>query len=79
MPLKFLKGHGRKYFGENQGAPFIIAFMATLMLSAVFLMMRNYDYANAVATCGYFLVVIGVILQLISFIRSKKAGTEEKT
>lgn len=73
-----LKERTKKYFKENPGAPLIIAFMITLMLSAVFLIVGNDVYANAAATCGYFSLVIGVILQLVSFIRSNKKGIQSE-
>jgi hypothetical protein len=73
-----LKERTRKYFKENPGAPFILAFMVTLMLSAVLLIVGNDVYANVAATCGYFSLVIGVILQLVSFIRSSKRDSNQK-
>jgi len=36
------------------------------------------DYANTLATIAYFFLVIGVLLQFISFIKSERAKSHPK-
>lgn len=67
-----------KYLKENLGTTLIIAFMILLILSAVFLLMGKESYANIVAVYSYYSLIIGVFLQLISFLRNKKKISNEK-
>jgi len=64
------------YFKENWGAPFIIAFMMLLIIAAIYLSIGNEAYANEIAIYAYYALVIGVFLQLASYI--KYAKKEEK-
>ncbi|HIQ13732.1 MAG TPA: hypothetical protein EYH44_05075 [Thermoprotei archaeon] len=64
-----------KYFRENWGAPFIIAFMGLLIGAAYYLSIGNDKYANTLAEYAYYNLVIGVALQFISYI--KYGGDEE--
>jgi uncharacterized membrane protein YbhN (UPF0104 family) len=64
------------YFKENWGAPFIIAFMILLIIAAIYLSIGNEAYANEIAIYAYYALVIGVFLQLASYI--KYAKKEEK-
>jgi hypothetical protein len=57
------------YLKENWGAPFIVAFMAMLIACASALAYGNEALANEVAIYAYYLLVVGVALQLASFIR----------
>lgn len=68
----------KEYLRENLGAPFIIAFMALLLLSAVHFLLGVNEMADSLATVAYFVLVGGVLLQLASYIRgfrhSRKDG-----
>lgn len=64
----------KRYFRENLGAPFIIVFQGLLLVCAGLLIVGNAELANGVATGAYFSLVIGVVLQLISFLRHGKEG-----
>ena len=64
----------KRYFRENLGAPFIIGFQILLLVCAGLLIFGNAELANGVATGAYFLLVIGVVLQLVSFLRHGKDG-----
>jgi len=64
----------KRYFKENLGVPFIIVFQVLLLICAGLLIIGNAELANGVATGAYFLLVIGVFLQLVSFIRLGKEG-----
>jgi hypothetical protein len=62
----------KRYFRENWGAPFILGFMLLLMVAAVSLVVGLDFLANEVAVYAYYLLVAGVVLQLVSFIRSRE-------
>jgi hypothetical protein len=57
------------YLGENWGAPFIVAFMAMLMVCSGLLACGNEVAANEVAIYAYYSLVVGLVLQLIYFIK----------
>jgi hypothetical protein len=57
------------YLGENWGAPFIIAFMIILMMCAYLLACGNEFAANVLAVYAYYFLVVGVVLQLICYIK----------
>jgi hypothetical protein len=76
MKLKIkIKASTATYFRENLGAPFIIGFMALLIICAGLLTQGNSSLANDAAVYAYYLLVIGVVLQLASFL---KYGKSEK-
>ena len=65
-----------RYLRQNLGAPFIIVFQMLLLFCA-FLLIRGYpNLANEVAIYAYYSLVIGVVLQLASFLRHRD-GVEE--
>jgi len=66
----------KRYFRENLGAPFIIMFQVLLLVCAGLLVVGNAELANGVATGAYFSLVIGVVLQLISFLRHGEEAEE---
>ena len=57
------------YFLENWGAPFIITFMILLTTATAHLSLGNEPLANKLAEYAYYALVIGVILQLIAYIK----------
>ena len=59
----------KRYFKDNPGAPFIIGFQLLLLVCAGLLFQENSVMANEVALSAYFLLVIGVILQLVAYLR----------
>ena len=59
----------KRYFKDNPGAPFIIGFQLLLLVCAGLLIQGNSVMANEVAVYAYFLLVIGVVLQLIAYVR----------
>jgi len=71
-PLKI-----KRYFRENPGVPFIIMFQVLLLVSAGLLVQGGSGLANEVAVYAYYLLVVGVVLQLISFIRHGKDSKRE--
>jgi heme/copper-type cytochrome/quinol oxidase subunit 4 len=64
------------YVKENWGAPFVVGFMALLMVAAVSLMMDYIVLANEVAVYAYYALVIGVVLQLACFMKYRKREGE---
>ena len=67
MPAR-IKGYVR----ENWGAPFVLGFMLLLIVAAVSLSIGLADVANEVAVYAYYALVVGVILQLVSFLKYRK-------
>lgn len=57
------------YVRENLGAPFILTFMALLIVVAVSLVVGLASLANDVAIWSYCSLVAGVILQLVCFLK----------
>jgi hypothetical protein len=69
-----VKASTAAYFRENLGAPFIFGFMALLMICAGLLIQGNSGLANELAVYAYYLLLVGVFLQLASFLRHGKGG-----
>jgi len=67
----------KRYFSENLGAYFIIVFQALLVVCAGLLVQGDSGLANEVVMCAYYLLVVGVVLQLISFVRHGKGSKLE--
>jgi hypothetical protein len=61
-----------EYLKANLGAPFIVAFMILLASAAAYLAVGMEPSANDVAVYAYYCLVIGVILQLASYVREGK-------
>lgn len=61
-----------RYFKGNPGATFIVGFQALLLVCAGLLISGNSLLAEGVAIVAYFLLVIGVVGQLISLVRHAK-------
>jgi heme/copper-type cytochrome/quinol oxidase subunit 4 len=57
------------YVRENWGAPFILAFIALLIVAAVSLAIGSSSLADDVAVYAYFSLVVGVVLQLVCFLK----------
>ena len=66
----------KRYLRENPGASFIIGFQLLLLVCAGLLIVGNSVWANGLAVVAYFSLVIGVVLQLISFLRHGKQEEE---
>jgi hypothetical protein len=57
------------YVRENWGAPFMVGFMLLLMVVAVSLSIGVTEVANEMAVYAYYALVIGVVLQLVYFMK----------
>ena len=67
----------KNFFQRNPGAFFIAAFQILLIVCAGLLISGNSFRAEGVAVVGYFSLVIGVVLQLISFLRHREGVSEQ--
>jgi hypothetical protein len=68
----------RRHLGENWGAPFVLAFIAALILSAVELSLGFSDVANTVAVYAFYALVLGVALQIASYVKYGEGARVEK-
>jgi hypothetical protein len=64
----------KAYVRESWGAPFVAAFMFLLVVAAASLMMGLEFFANGVAVFAYFALVVGVVLQLVCFLKYGEKG-----
>lgn len=69
-------GQGTKLFLERLGATFIIAFMIVLAVAAVLLALNDEEDANKLAEISYYMLVLGVVLQLILLAKYKEPGNK---
>ena len=67
----------KNYFRRNPGALFIVGFQVLLLVCAGLLFSGYSSWAEGVAVVAYFSLVIGVVLQLISFLRHGEGELEE--
>jgi len=58
-----------RYLKENWGAPFVVGFMLLLITSAAELSIGQPDAANNIAVYAFYLLVLGVALQITSYVR----------
>jgi heme/copper-type cytochrome/quinol oxidase subunit 4 len=65
------------YVRENWGAPFIVGFMLLLMITVASLSMSLATLADEVAVYAFYALVIGVILQLVCYLRHNKSNGEK--
>lgn len=61
----------KRYFKDNPGAIFVMGFQLLLVVCAGLLIQDNLAMANEFAEYAYFLLVIGVVLQLVAYLRHK--------
>ncbi len=66
------------YFRDNLGAPFVIGFQGLLLTAAGLLVVGSSTLANEVAVYSYYLLVVGVVLQFVSYLRSRGKGSEQE-
>lgn len=61
-----------RYFKENWGVPFIIGFMLLLMVAVSSLLTPSLYLAGSLANYACYSLVIGVVLQIASFLKYSK-------
>jgi hypothetical protein len=64
-----------RYFIRNPGALFIIAFDA-LILTCAFLLIQGNPLVDNVAVFAYCFLVVGVVLQVVAFLKDKRLRSE---
>jgi len=62
----------KRYFRENWGAPFITGFMIILLVAVVSVATGSESLANELAIYAYYALVVGVVLQLVCFLKHNK-------
>ncbi len=65
-------GKAKVYVKDNLGSPFIAGFMSLLVVVAVALSAGLSSLANSISVYAYYLLIVGVILQIVSFLRFRK-------
>jgi len=77
LSVKPILSRIKRYFKGNIGAPFIIVFQVLLLICVGLLTLGGSELANGVAVGAYFSLVIGVVLQLVSYLRHEKESERE--
>lgn len=67
----------KEYFKDNPGAPFVIGFQLLLVVCAGLLIQGSLAMANEAATYAYLLLVVGVVLQFIAYVRHRNEAEEK--
>jgi len=62
---------------QNWGFPFILLFQALILLSGGFLIQGDSALANTIVTYSYFSLVVGIALQLTSFLMNGRRKQKE--
>ena len=65
------------YIRTNWGAPFVLAFIVLLIASAALLSAGRSSTANSIAVYAFYALVLGVVLQIASYIRYGESEQEE--
>jgi hypothetical protein len=66
------------YLRKNWGAPFVVAFMVLLIVSAIELSLGLSDSANGTAVYAFYGLVVGVALQIASYMKYGESTVEEQ-
>ena len=69
-----LKERAKEYLITNWGAPFVLAFIVLLITSAAFLSAGAQDLANSIAVYAFYALVLGVVLQIASYVKYGEGG-----
>jgi heme/copper-type cytochrome/quinol oxidase subunit 4 len=68
--------NSKGYVKENWGSPFIVVFILLLITAAVSLSSGLSSFADAVAVYAYYILAVGVVLQLACFLKCPKKDGE---
>jgi hypothetical protein len=71
-------GRIKKYLRENWGAPFVMAFTVLLIFSATQLSLGLTDPANNTAVYAFYVLVLGVVLQIASSVKYGEGKPKER-
>ena len=61
-----------RYLHDNPGAVFIISFMLLMICTAVLLTSGASELANEAAIAAYCVLIVGIALEVISYMRESK-------
>ncbi len=67
----------KSYIRENWGAPFILGFMFLLIAAAFSLSVGLTVLGDEAAINAYYILVVGVVLQLVCFLKYNKNNGEK--
>ena len=65
------------YVRENWGSPFVVGFIFLLLSAAILLSLGISYWAEQIAVYSYYALVIGVVLQIVCYIKYKKVSDDE--
>lgn len=65
----------KNFVVRNLGAPFILIFDA-LILTVAFMAVHGDAFVNDLAVLAYYFLVVGVILQAVSYVRYRSRGSD---
>ncbi|MGI0091934.1 MAG: hypothetical protein ACREBS_09510, partial [Nitrososphaerales archaeon] len=68
----------RRYLRENWGAPFVVAFIILLIASSILLTTGRAGSANSIGVYAFYALVLGVILQIASYIKYGEREEQKK-
>ena len=68
----------KRYLRENWGAPFVLAFIVLLIASALLLSEGQTSSANSIAVYAFYALVLGVVLQIASYIKYGESGSKHE-
>lgn len=74
IPFLMFFVRAKRFLRENPGAVFVLGFQVLLVMCAVLLVSGLSFLAEGLAVAAYFLLMIGVVLQLVSFLRDRNGG-----
>lgn len=67
----------KSYFGQNWGAPFVIAFIVLILLIAADLSFSLFSFAEELAVMAFIVLTIGVFLQVVCFVKYRNGSDGE--
>jgi hypothetical protein len=67
----------KRFFRENPGALFVVGFQVSLVACAVLLVVGLAYVAEGLAVVAYFMLVAGVVVQLVFFVRCSRGEVRE--
>jgi len=67
-----------EYLKKNWGSPFIVTFMILILSAAGYLSYGLENVANELAIYAYYSLVLGVMLQTVSYMKRSREERSEK-
>jgi undecaprenyl pyrophosphate phosphatase UppP len=76
ITMSFSINKTKEYVKTNWGSPFIIGFIVLLVTTVVSLSIGLQYMADTIAIYAYYALILGVVLQLASFIKNRNKDGE---